>query len=59
MSYDGYTHVTKLDRHFKVSTEHPVLDNPPRTAEAVSCKRKLANENSTVSATISENNNLH
>ena len=35
------------------------LGNLPRTAKAVSCKRKLANENSTASASKSKNVNMH
>lgn len=59
MYYDGYKHVTKLHPHFEVSTDHLILDNPPRTVKAVSCKIKLPNENSGASAGKSENVNLH
>ena len=40
--YSAYTYVTKLDPHYKTSGNHPVLSNPPRTAQASIAKRSLS-----------------
>ena len=42
--FSAYTYVTKFDKHYMTSENHPVLDNDPVTSKATSVKRALANQ---------------
>ncbi|KXJ08125.1 hypothetical protein AC249_AIPGENE24816 [Exaiptasia diaphana] len=45
--YTAYTYVTKTDKHFITSLNHPVLTDPPATEQAIESRRKKAKNKST------------